>query len=134
MTADFSNWCRPYYLVNIVFLIMLIVEMLLCTAYNFVTEENSILDKIIYKGFKLLFPLGFMAIILCWILTQQIPTTFTEAAQTTFHVTQLQCHPKECPTFSLPDNDTQATWRQNGKQVSGRILIDGNTVILTPNE
>lgn len=133
MTVDFTDWWTPYYMENIVLLIMLIVEMLLCTAYYFVTEENSILDKIIYKGFKLLFPLGLMAIILCWIFAQQVPTTFTEAMQTKFHITQLQCHPKECTTFRLADNGTQATWMQNGKRVNGRILVDGNKVTLAPN-
>lgn len=59
--------------------------------------------------------------------------SFASAAQTRFHITHLHCHPTDCPYDSLPDDGTQVTWLQDGRSISGRIYIDGNTVTLAPD-
>lgn len=58
---------------------------------------------------------------------------FTVVAQSRFRITDLHCHPTDCPHNRLPDDGTRATWLQDGESVSGRIYVDDSKVTLAPN-
>lgn len=55
--------------------------------------------------------------------------SFTTVAQERFHIDHLVCDPA-CPTSGLPDDGLKVAWLDDGRNVEGRLYVDGTRVTL----